>query len=67
MIKNEKQYKITKKKLSGIIQEIEIMHREGDQLSLTNQLILASLTDVRTDMEIEITEYEFKAFPLRTI
>ena len=58
MIKNEKQYKITKKKLNGIIQKIDALNSAGDQLSGNNQIILISLTDVRTDLEAEITEYE---------
>ena len=58
MIKNEKQYKITKKKLDGINQKITIMHAEGDQLSIKSQLILASLTDMSDDMNNEIAEYE---------
>ena len=58
MLKNEKQYKITKKKLDGINQNIEAMHVEGQQLSLKSQLILASLTDMSNDMNNEIAEYE---------
>jgi HTH-type transcriptional regulator/antitoxin HigA len=59
MIKNEKQYKITKKKLNGIIQKIEALQLEADQSGNKKELILISLTDVRTDMEAEVAEYEF--------
>src|SRR5882757_5129251 len=58
MLKNEKQYKITKKKLDGINQNIKAIHVEGEQLSLKSQLILASLTDMSNDMNNEIAEYE---------
>jgi DNA-binding Xre family transcriptional regulator len=58
MIKNEKQYKITTKKLNSINQKIAEMNSGGDQLSITNQLIMASLIDIKTDMENEIAAYD---------
>jgi DNA-binding Xre family transcriptional regulator len=58
MIKNEKQYKITKKKLAVLHQKIAEMNSEGDRLSLTRQLVLNSLLDMSGDMEIEIAEYD---------
>ena len=56
MIKNEKQYKITKRKLNVIIQKIAKLNAENDQLK--NELILIPLTDISTDMEKEIEEYD---------
>jgi len=58
MIKNEKQYKVTKKKLAILHQKIAEMKSEGDRLSLTRQLVLNSLLDMSTDMENEIAEYD---------
>jgi len=57
MIKNEKQYKITKKKLEGLHQKMVKMKSEGEILSLTRQLVFNSLLDMSTDMENEIAEY----------
>lgn len=58
MLKNEKQYKITKKKLAILHQKIAEMKSEGDRLSLTRQLVLNSLLDMSTDMENEVAEYD---------
>jgi adenine-specific DNA methylase len=58
MIKNEKQYKITNKKLAILHEKIAEMKSEGDRLSLTRQLVLNSLLDMSTDMENEIAEYD---------
>jgi HTH-type transcriptional regulator/antitoxin HigA len=58
MIKNEKQYKVTKKKLAILHQKIAEMKSEGDRLSLTRQLVLNSLLDMSTDMENEVAEYD---------
>ena len=58
MLKNEKQYKITKKKLAGLHQKIAEMNSKGDGLSLTRQLVLNSLLDMSADMENEIAEYD---------
>jgi len=58
MIKNEKQYKITKKKLAVLHQKITEMNSEGDRLSLTRQLVLNSLLDMSGDMETAIAEYD---------
>ena len=57
MIKNEKQYKITQKKLNGIIQKIEALQREETQSANNKELILISLSDVRVDMEKEVEDY----------
>jgi hypothetical protein len=59
MIKNEKQYKITNKKLAILHEKIAEMKSEGDRLSLTRQLVLNSLLDMSTDMENEVAEYDF--------
>jgi HTH-type transcriptional regulator / antitoxin HipB len=56
MIKNEKQYKITKKILNGIIQKITKLNAENDQLK--NELILIPLTDMSLDLGREIEEYD---------
>jgi HTH-type transcriptional regulator/antitoxin HipB len=58
MLKNEKQYKITKKKLAVLQNKIAEIEREGDRLSLTRQLVLNSLLDMSSDMEKEIAEYD---------
>ena len=58
MIKNQKQYKISKKSLEDINQKIVILKAEGYQLSIKKQLILISLEDVSRDLEKEIVEYD---------
>jgi predicted XRE-type DNA-binding protein len=58
MIKNEKQYKISKKKLSGILTEIEKVKKATGQHLLRNKLMLASLDNVKQELEEEIAAYE---------
>ncbi|NII24807.1 helix-turn-helix transcriptional regulator [Pseudoflavitalea sp. X16] len=58
MINNEKQYKISKKRLNEIVTEIETVKNASDQHPLRNKLILASLLNVKQELEEEITDYE---------
>jgi HTH-type transcriptional regulator/antitoxin HipB len=58
MIKNEKQYKITKKKLQEIRELNMRMNSQGRQISVKDQLILASSLHMQEEMENEIAAYE---------
>jgi hypothetical protein len=58
MIKNEKQYKITKKKLQGIREQNERLKCQGGHISVKGKLILASGMYVQEKMEMEIAVYE---------
>ena len=58
MIKNEKQYKITKKKLQEINEDRLRMQSQGEQLSVKEKLILASAIHLQEEMENEISAYE---------
>jgi HTH-type transcriptional regulator/antitoxin HigA len=58
MINNEKQYKISKKKFNEVIAEIEKVKKASEQNPLRNKLILASLQNVKQELEKEITIYE---------
>jgi len=58
MIKNEKQYKITKKKLQEIRELNMRMHGQGKQISVKDRLILASSLHMQEEMENEIAAYE---------
>jgi DNA-binding Xre family transcriptional regulator len=58
MINNEKQYKISKKKFNEIITEIEKVKKASEQNPLRNKLILASLQNVKQELENEIAIYE---------
>jgi len=58
MIKNEKQYKITKKKLQEICELNERLKNQGEHLPVTGKLILASGMNVQEEMEKEIEVYE---------
>lgn len=67
MIKNEKQYKITKKKLLGINDEIKRIHGISEHLPAKERLILVSLMTMQDQLEIEIATYDLlktKASPL---
>lgn len=67
MIKNEKQYKITKKKLLGIYDEIKQIHSTNEHLPAKERLILVSLKTMQDQLEIEIATYDLlkaKASPL---
>jgi hypothetical protein len=57
MIKNEKQYKISKKKLSEVLEKIHKIKSTKEE-SLKQQLVLASIEDFRDQLEKEIKEYE---------
>ena len=58
MIKNEKQYKITSKKLLLTVEEIARLSNEPEPLPLKNQLMLASLINLKKDMEAEVAAYD---------
>ncbi|MHA4810494.1 helix-turn-helix domain-containing protein [Flavitalea flava] len=58
MIKNEKQYKITKKKILGIKEKIAQMSTGNEPAHLKDQLILASLINFQKDLEEEISAYD---------
>jgi HTH-type transcriptional regulator/antitoxin HigA len=58
MIKNEKQYKITKKKLQEIRGHNERMKNEGEHLPVKEKLILAAGIYLQEEMENEIAAYE---------
>ena len=57
-LKNEKQYKISKKKLSEINEDIGKVQSDTSQHPLRNKLMLASLLNMQKDMEQEILLYE---------
>lgn len=57
MLKNEKQYRITKKKVEALREKISAFKAE-ESLSAAKQLILVSLIEMSTDMEKEMAEYE---------
>jgi hypothetical protein len=58
MIKNEKQYKITKKKLSTINEGIAEIYDGNKEHSAKKQLILLSLMEMKQQMELETTAYD---------
>jgi DNA-binding Xre family transcriptional regulator len=58
MIKNEKQYKISKKYLAQIKTQIKEISEDKTQNPLRNQLILASLTNAKSEVEKELMTYE---------
>lgn len=58
MIKNEKQYKITRKKFSELRDERTRMEGQGEKLPASGKLILASLIYFLEGMEKEIVAYE---------
>jgi HTH-type transcriptional regulator/antitoxin HigA len=58
MIRNEKQYKITKKKLQEIKEDRSRMQSQGEQLSVKEKLILASAIHLQEEMENEVIAYE---------
>ena len=60
MIKNEKQYKITRNKLAGIQEEIVRIKSGNDEgLPAKEKLILVSLEMMKSQMESELAEYDF--------
>lgn len=58
MIKNEKQYKVSRKKLNDTLAEIEKVKSATGQNALRNKLLLASLQHVKQELQIEISAYE---------
>jgi DNA-binding Xre family transcriptional regulator len=59
MIKNEKQYKITKKKLQEFNVAILKKQTGQDHLSVQDKLVLVSLLVMREQFESEIATYEY--------
>ena len=57
MIKNEKQYKITLKKLFGIIEDIDQFQNRSEQLSSKERLLLVSLQAMQEQLKNEINAY----------
>lgn len=62
MIKNEKQYNISKRKLRELKHQIGKTSKATDQDPLRNQLILASLNATKKELEHEIRLYESLKF-----
>lgn len=58
MIKNEKQYKISKRKLRELDAQIEKINGDKEQNPLRNQLILASLNSSKNELENDLLLYE---------
>ena len=58
MIKNEKQYKISKRKFRELNVQIDKTTKETEQNPLRNQLILASLNNSKAAIENDILLYE---------
>jgi DNA-binding Xre family transcriptional regulator len=58
MIKNEKQYKITKKKLADLNEAILRKESSPDPLPAMDRLILVSLQDMQGQLHNEITAYD---------
>ncbi|MCX6316368.1 MAG: helix-turn-helix transcriptional regulator [Bacteroidetes bacterium] len=58
MINNEKQYKISKRKLRELNAQIDKISKDTAQNPLRNQLIRASLNNSKKEIENEISRYE---------
>jgi HTH-type transcriptional regulator/antitoxin HigA len=58
MIKNEKQYKIIRKKLLTLQEEITHLQTPVHSLAPAKQLILSSMIDMKTLLEEDIAAYE---------
>jgi HTH-type transcriptional regulator/antitoxin HigA len=58
MIKNEKQYKITKKKLLGIEEKRTAIAARQPSPASKDQLILVSLTTMKDQLEEELAAYD---------
>src|SRR6185436_4607082 len=58
MIKNEKQYKISKRKLNELTAQIEKISEDKEKNPLRNQLILASLNSSKDEIENDLLLYE---------
>jgi HTH-type transcriptional regulator/antitoxin HigA len=57
MIKNEKQYKVSKKTLNGVIEKINKI-KAGPQQTTKQKILLESVEDFKADIQKEIREYE---------
>ena len=57
MIKNEKQYKISKKLLNEVIEKVNKVKTEKDY-NIKRKLVAESLEDFKEDIEKEIRDYE---------
>jgi DNA-binding Xre family transcriptional regulator len=58
MIKNEKQYNISKKLLSEINEDIDRLQKDTTQHPLRNKLMLASALNMQKEIEQDILLYE---------
>lgn len=58
MIGNEKQYKVSKKRLADVQLKINEISSDTTQGALRNKLILASLNNQLSGLKKEITQYE---------
>jgi len=58
MIKNEKQYRISKRKVKELNEHIDRTNKEIDKNPLRNQLILVSLNSSKDEIENDILLYE---------
>lgn len=58
MIENDRQYEITKQRLSGINKDIENVNSDTNQHPLRNKLMRATLINAKKDLEEEISLYE---------
>lgn len=57
MIKNEKQYKITFKKLLNIMEKMDQLQSRGEPLPVKEQLLLVSLMTMQEQLRSEINAY----------
>ncbi|MEP6465721.1 MAG: helix-turn-helix domain-containing protein [Parafilimonas sp.] len=57
MIKNEKQYSVSKKTLNDVIEKINKTKAESNQ-NIKHKIFLDSIQDFKEDIEKEISEYE---------
>lgn len=58
MISNEKQYKISKKRLLDLEEEIDSTEKNASYNPLRNKLMLASLNDQLSEVHEDIVQYE---------
>jgi ribosome-binding protein aMBF1 (putative translation factor) len=58
MIKNEKQYKISKKKLNELNMQVDKINQDKEKNPLRNQLIIASLNSSKEEIENDLLLYE---------
>jgi len=58
MIKNEKQYKITRKKLLSLEEEITRLKAGREHLPAKDELLLVSMAMMRDQMEKEVATYD---------